>query len=106
MRIESQLHTEIVGRVEDQPYHVFFNANKQADVSDAVGEQLLQLGAATLVETVDKPVGNVSFADMTVQELRSYAKGRGLSLGSARSKEDILTVILNVDLVIKGGDNE
>lgn len=85
------------------PYHVFFDPRGIAEVDEAVGEQLLRLSDAVEVkeeipngksapkisDTSDAP----SVASMTVKELREYASSHEISLGGARTKEEILAAI-------------
>lgn len=88
MIIESKEHKELVGKADGKPYHVVFDADGLAEVEQAVGEQLLQLSIVAEVQT-----GSTVLEDMSVAQLRVYAKEKGITLGQARTKDDIIRVI-------------
>lgn len=89
MIIQSKLHKEIRGHVDGESYHVLFDDRGRAEVEDAVGAQLLRLSDATEVrDGIDK---------MTIPQMKEYAEQKGIELGEATKKPDILAAIKNFE---------
>ena len=84
-----------------------FNENGEADVTEEQSKKLLQLsnyfikGAKKAdqpkIETVSKveepKSEEVDLDKLNIPQLRKYAKEKGIDLGSAKSKEEIIAVI-------------
>lgn len=86
---------------------ISFNENGEADVTEEQSKKLLQLsnyfikGAKKAdqpkIETVSKveepKSEEVDLDKLNIPQLRKYAKEKGIDLGSAKSKEEIIAVI-------------
>lgn len=87
--------------------NIQFNENGEADVTEEQSKKLLQLsnyfikGAKKAdqpkIETVSKveepKSEEVDLDKLNIPQLRKYAKEKGIDLGSAKSKEEIIAVI-------------
>ncbi|UOF90779.1 hypothetical protein LSG31_00405 [Fodinisporobacter ferrooxydans] len=97
MFVQSKIHRELVGHVDGEPYRVLFDADGIAEVDDAVGEQLLQLGSATQFQMSN----TTDITKMNLPQLKKYASENGIDLGDATKKPEILEKI-NQHLIDNG----
>jgi hypothetical protein len=95
LRLFSKEHKEIVGSVEDVPFEVQFDKNGFAEVEDeAVGNYLLQLQAAVLVQTLpSKESDPKTLEEMHPTQLKKFAKDNGIEIGEASKKDELLPII-------------
>lgn len=60
----------------------------EIELSEPHGKRLVESGVLEQVEAVNKPI-----EDMTVPELKDYAKQKEIDLGDATKKDDIVGII-------------
>lgn len=89
---------------------ISFNENGEADVTEEQSKKLLQLSnyfikgakkadqpkveTKPIETTVEEPKSEeVDLDKLNIPQLRKYAKEKGIDLGSAKSKEEIIAVI-------------
>ena len=74
MKIHSKLHRAIRGRVNGESFHVLFDGDGFATVEEAVGNHLLRLSDAVIVN--EEPQG---LEARTVAELKAMISEAGLA---------------------------
>jgi hypothetical protein len=98
LNIQSKDHKDIVGSVDGKPFRVLFDEDGYAEVDEAVGEQLLQLQAALLVEpkiskeNVEDKEPKI-LEEMHPMQLKKFAKDNGIEIGEASKKDELLPII-------------
>lgn len=91
MKIRSELHKELVGHVNGMPFRVFFDAQHEAVVDEAVGAHLLRLSAA--VEVRERTEIADGYSAMTNAELKAIISNKGLKVPRNAAKEQLIAVI-------------
>lgn len=93
MLIESELHKQINGNIEGEPFDVVFDSDGRAEVEEAVGELLLRLHAAKkITEAAEKEVSKS--IDEMLKEMEFSTTGN-ISL----AKEDMSEIIPQVEAI-------